>query len=106
VAREFLDLLGQPGSETTETLKPWRRASREARALPRSFRGPVLDDQSIWSNRKGFLRAKSKPRESKARLPRLLDAVERGETVIIPRHGKPIAHIVPEIDLRQAEFDA
>ena len=44
--------------------------------------------------------------EAKARLPSLLDAVERGETVIITRHGKPIARIVPEIDLRQAEFDA
>jgi prevent-host-death family protein len=42
--------------------------------------------------------------EAKARLPSLLDAVERGETVIITRHGKPIARIVPEADLRQAEF--
>ena len=31
------------GSETTEALKPWRRALREARALPRRVRGPVLD---------------------------------------------------------------
>jgi prevent-host-death family protein len=43
--------------------------------------------------------------EAKARLPSLLDAVERGETVIITRHGRPIARIVPEVDLRQAEFD-
>ena len=43
--------------------------------------------------------------EAKARLPSLLDAVERGETVIITRHGKAIARIVPEVDLRQAEFD-
>jgi prevent-host-death family protein len=42
--------------------------------------------------------------EAKARLPSLLDAVERGETVIITRHGKPIARIVPEVDLRRAEF--
>jgi prevent-host-death family protein len=34
--------------------------------------------------------------EAKARLPSLLDAVERGETIIITRHGKPIARIVPE----------
>ena len=43
--------------------------------------------------------------EAKARLPSLLDAVERGETVIITRHGKPIARIVPEVDRRQEEVD-
>jgi prevent-host-death family protein len=43
--------------------------------------------------------------EAKARLPSLLDAVERGETIIITRHGKPIARIVPEADRRQAEID-
>jgi prevent-host-death family protein len=31
----------------------------------------------------------------KARLPEYLDAVERGETIVVTRHGKPIAHIVP-----------
>ena len=39
--------------------------------------------------------------EAKAHLPSLLDAVERGETVIITRHGKPIARIVPEADRRR-----
>jgi len=43
--------------------------------------------------------------EAKAHLASLLDAVERGETIIITRHGKPIARIVPEADLRRAEFD-
>ena len=43
--------------------------------------------------------------EAKAHLASLLDAVERGETIVITRHGKPIARIVPEVDLRQAEFD-
>jgi prevent-host-death family protein len=43
--------------------------------------------------------------EAKAHLPSLLDEVERGETLIITRHGKPIARIVPEADLRQAEVD-
>lgn len=42
--------------------------------------------------------------DAKARLPSLLDDVERGETVIITRHGKPIARIVPEADRRQAEI--
>jgi prevent-host-death family protein len=43
--------------------------------------------------------------DAKARLPSLLDDVERGETLIITRHGKPIARIVPEADRRQEEVD-
>jgi prevent-host-death family protein len=43
--------------------------------------------------------------EAKAHLPSLLDAVERGETVVITRHGKPIARIVPEADRRRIELD-
>ena len=34
--------------------------------------------------------------EAKARFSSLLDEVERGETIVITRHGKPIARIVPE----------
>ena len=34
--------------------------------------------------------------EAKTNLPRILTAVERGETVIITRHGRAIARIVPE----------
>ncbi len=36
--------------------------------------------------------------EAKTRLPQLLDNVERGETLIITRHGKPIARLVPDED--------
>ncbi len=43
--------------------------------------------------------------DAKAHLPSLLDEVERGETIIISRHGKPIARLVPEADRRQAEID-
>ena len=43
--------------------------------------------------------------DAKARLPSLLDEVERGETVVITRHGKPIARIVPEPDGRQEKID-
>jgi len=38
-------------------------------------------------------------------LPQLLDDVERGETLIITRHGRRIARIVPEGDRRQEEVD-
>jgi len=43
--------------------------------------------------------------EAKTHLPRLLDDVERGETIIITRHGRPIARIVPEAHRRQQEID-
>jgi prevent-host-death family protein len=33
--------------------------------------------------------------EMKARLPHFLDAVEQGETIVITRHGRPVAHLVP-----------
>ena len=38
--------------------------------------------------------------EAKTRFLRILDDVERGESVIITRHGKPVARISP-----QSEFD-
>jgi prevent-host-death family protein len=43
--------------------------------------------------------------DARAQLPSLLDAVERGETVVITRDGKPIARIVPETDRRQAQVE-
>jgi len=43
--------------------------------------------------------------EAKVHLPQLLDDVERGETLIITRHGRRIARIVPEYDRRQEEVD-
>ena len=35
--------------------------------------------------------------EAKTHLPRLLDEVERGETIVITRHGRAIARIVPRL---------
>ena len=43
--------------------------------------------------------------DAKTHLASLLDEVERGETLIITRHGKPIARIVPEAARRQEEID-
>ena len=43
--------------------------------------------------------------EAKTHLPRLLDDVERGETLIITRHGRAIARIVPEVDRQQPKID-
>ena len=39
--------------------------------------------------------------EAKAHLPQLLTEVERGESIIITRHGRAIARIVPEASQRQ-----
>ena len=33
--------------------------------------------------------------EAKTQLSRLLEMVENGETVVIARHGKPVAELVP-----------
>ena len=34
--------------------------------------------------------------DAKTRLSELLDRVERGEQIVITRHGKPIARLIPE----------
>lgn len=33
--------------------------------------------------------------EAKTHLPRLLDRVARGESLIITRHGRPVAQLIP-----------
>jgi prevent-host-death family protein len=38
---------------------------------------------------------------AKAHLAELLDEVEQGETVVITRHGRVIARLVPEEDARR-----
>jgi len=40
-----------------------------------------------------------------ARMAGLLDDVERGETVVIIRNGKPIARVVPEVVRRREEIE-
>jgi prevent-host-death family protein len=42
--------------------------------------------------------------EAKTHLPRLIRAVERGETVIITRHGKPVAQLGPVQNQSQADM--
>jgi prevent-host-death family protein len=43
--------------------------------------------------------------EAKAKLAELLDTVERGETVVITRHGRVIARLVPDEASRQADAE-
>lgn len=42
---------------------------------------------------------------AKAQLSELIDEVERGETVVITRHGKPVARLVPDEEDRLRRFD-
>ena len=43
--------------------------------------------------------------EAKTHLPQLLDDVERGEVIVITRHGRAIARLIPEMDRRREEID-
>ena len=43
--------------------------------------------------------------EAEALFSRLLDDVERGETLLIKRHGKVIARIIPEREVTQEKID-
>jgi prevent-host-death family protein len=43
--------------------------------------------------------------DAKAHLLKILDEVEGGETVVITRHGRAIARLVPEPQRRQEEID-
>lgn len=42
--------------------------------------------------------------EAKARLSELIDKAEAGETVVITRHGRPVARLVAEPELRRARI--
>ena len=40
--------------------------------------------------------------EAKTRLPALLDRVEKGETLVITRNGRPVARLVPVVEAARA----
>jgi prevent-host-death family protein len=39
---------------------------------------------------------------AKIHLPQILDAVERGQTIVVTRHGRPVARLVPNTGNRAA----
>jgi prevent-host-death family protein len=43
--------------------------------------------------------------EAKTKFLGILDEVERGESVIVTRHGKPIARIVPEAEINRERVE-
>lgn len=42
--------------------------------------------------------------DAKAHLTQLLSEVEHGETIVITRHGRAIARLIPEVDRRKADI--
>lgn len=52
-----------------------------------------------------FMR-KIRASEAKAKLAEILDFVERGESVVITRHGSKIARIIPERESQVEEIQA
>lgn len=44
------------------------------------------------------------PSEAKTHLPRVRNELERGETIIITRHGFAIARVLPQVSRCQAEI--
>lgn len=43
--------------------------------------------------------------EAKTHFLRILDDVERGESVIITRHGKPVARLCPEAEIQREQVE-
>jgi prevent-host-death family protein len=69
---------------------------------------PSRNAGSIWTgliDRSKDMAREVQASEAKTHFARLLDVVERGETIIITRHGQAIARIVPEASQRQREID-
>ena len=44
--------------------------------------------------------------EAKTHLSRLLEEVERGETIVITKHGSPVAMLTPAPNLKQIDVAA
>ena len=44
--------------------------------------------------------------DAKTHLSALLERVARGEEVVITRHGKPVARLIPETAAQRADIDA
>jgi prevent-host-death family protein len=59
----------------------------------------ILTSQSDWSKAMKQVQFST----AKAQLSELIDEVERGETVVITRHGKPIVRLMREEDGRRAQ---
>src|SRR6202163_1199305 len=62
------------------------------------------DEAAFRPDDSGQLLREVQASEAKTHLPQLLDEVERGATIVITRHGRRIARLVPEGERRQQEI--
>lgn len=62
------------------------------------------DAATFRSDESGQMPREVQASEAKTHLPQLLDEVERGATIVITRHGRRIARLVPEAQRRQQEI--
>jgi len=99
-------LSGEPTGFSAESAKK-RAGESRCRSMQIDLKAPSADnfDQSKRLVEMNVAMREVQASEAKIHLPSLLDEVERGETLIITRHGRPIARIVPEKLGRQAEID-
>ena len=72
------------------------------RPLRKGGKGAIDLAHIDWSDRLVDMRS-IQASDAKTHLPQLLDDVERGETLLITRHGRSIARLVPEIDQRRSQ---
>jgi prevent-host-death family protein len=57
----------------------------------------------MWTSRNNWsvIMREIQASEAKTHLPQLLDEIERGESIIITRHGRAIARLIPEDVMRR-----
>jgi prevent-host-death family protein len=79
-----------------------RRAGRPVKACPSLDRDLILAHFQLVKLT-GQKMKQVQASAAKAKLAELLDEVERGETVVITRHGKPIARLVPDEQCRKED---
>src|SRR6266851_1924736 len=73
--------------------------------MPRHRKGFYEDAAAFGADDSGQKLREVQASEAKTHLPQLLDEVERGATIVITRHGRRIARLVPEAQRRQQEID-
>ena len=110
---------GPPGLIAGPPLLPSSTSRSLKTSRPRAFRGNPTSSSKIASCAKGSRRSyieqfeqpveimstrQIRSSEARTHFFQLLDDVERGETIVITRHGRPIARLTPEIDSRREDI--
>lgn len=70
-----------------------------SRKRPRSPSLTLREEPAAFGTKPGVREIAAS--EAKTHLARLLDAVERGETIAITRHGRRVARLVPDEEARR-----